>query len=234
MVNGIEAVSRELAEYRTLCAILCELHEKFTKRRQILRELLEETIARKKEALVVLVKANRLTLRLTGGQRQVTGIQYQLGEIKTRINQINQNSLVLFTRELDEVETLPPNFGAETRFDFQAENPDSSRIRKELKGKSLLILGMIDRVKKQLLQIDILELRCKELIASIKKALKAFHHEFGTIKRKIYPFGIFSFLKRIIGCLFGRNYFSSRDLKEISALGRITGYVLKIADSAVL
>jgi len=178
---------------------------------------------------VVLAKANRLTLHLTGGQRRITGISYRLGEIKARINQVNQSSLVLLTGSLEKIEPIP-----EALYEFQPENHGNGQVRRELKEKTLSVLGLIDRIKKQILQLDILELRCRELIASIKKALKAFHHEFCIIRRKIYPFGIFSSLRRIIGSLFGRDYFSSRDLNEISALGRMSSYVLKIADSPVI
>jgi len=228
MVNEVGLISREFTEYRTLVTVFEELYGKFCRKRSILRVLIEETAARKKEVLMALEKANRLTLRLTVGQRQVTGISYHLNEIKTRINQVNQSSPVLFNDTVGESE-IP----REIRFEFKTENPDYSRIRKELKEKCLLILGFIDRFKKQILQMEILEMRCRELIASIKKALKAFYYESGAIRRKIYPFGIFSFFRRIIGCFFGRSYFSSRDLNEIRALGCITGYVMNIADSAV-
>ena len=229
MVREIEAVSRELIEFRALYAMLGELHDKFLKRKQELRRILEETIARKRDALMVLAKANRLTRHLTGGQRQISGVFYQLGEIEARINQVNQSSLVLFQGTFEENVTL-----REIRPEFQEEILQNCRSRLELKQKGLTILGLIDRVKKQLFQLDVLELRCRELITSIKKALEAFVHEFKIIRRRIYPFGIFSFIRRILSRLFGYSYFSPRDMKEVSALGRITGYVLKIADSPVI
>ncbi|MCL2472899.1 MAG: hypothetical protein FWF26_04405, partial [Treponema sp.] len=106
--------------------------------------------------------------------------------------------------------------------------------RAELRQKGLLILTMIDRAKRNLLQFDLLELRCRELILSINKALMAFHHEYRTIRRKIYPLGIFSLLLRSVRFLWGRTYFSLKDLGEVGALGTITGLVLKIADSQLI
>ena len=217
----------EIAEYRTLCAGLVSLHEKFLKRKRELRRLLEETVERKRDALIALAKANRITRHLTGGQRQTAGISYYLGDIRARINQVDQSSPVLFKGALEEGESLP-----EIRPDFQPEFPGNSRL--ELKQKGLAILGSIDRIRKLLLQFDLLERRCRELIASIRKALEAFRHEFAIIRRNIYPFGIFSFFRRVLSRLIGYSYFSPGDMKEISALGRITGYVLKIADSPVI
>ena len=209
--------------------MLGELHEKFLKRKQELRRLLEETAVQKRDAFRVLEKANRLTRHLTGGQRQITGISYHLGEIKARIRQVNQSSPVFFKGAI-----LEGGVPSEIRHEFQPEFQEDHRSRVELKQKGLAILGLIDRIKKQLLQLDLLELRCRELIASIKKALLAFQYEFNKIRRKIYPFGIFSFFRRTLGCLFGYSYFAPRDLKEVSALGQITGFILKIADSPLI
>ena len=225
MVMGLDTVSRELSEYRLLYSTLDEFHGKFQRRKLELRRLLGETAALKKDALMVLARANRLTRHLTGGQRQLTGISYHLGEIKARINQLDKSSPALSGGALEEA-ALP----LEIPLEIQG-NLEESRNRLELKQRGLMLLGLIDRVKKQLLQLDLLELRCRELIASIKKAMEAFRHEFNLIRRKIYPFGIFSFFRRSLSSLFGYSYFSPRDLGEISSLGRMTGYVLKIADS---
>ena len=201
---------RELTEYRNLSLTLASLHEKFLVRRQELRRLLAETAYYKTKALLILAKANRLTRHLTGRQRQVSGLTYFLGDIKARVNQAGQ---VLVIQE-DILNRLPRGEGH--------------------RQDCLVILGMIDTVKKNLFQIDLLELRCRELIISINKALEAFRHEWKIIRRKIYPFGIFSLLYRSVRRLWGNTYFSFRDMDDIAALGNITGLVLKTADSPLV
>ena len=112
--------------------------------------------------------------------------------------------------------------------------PDDCRNLRELKQRGLLILAMIDRVKEKLLQLDILEARLRELILSLEKAMEAFCHEARIIRREIYPFGVFSRLRRGVRVLWGRAYFTLRDMERISDLGIMTSHVLKIADSPIM
>jgi hypothetical protein len=207
---------KELTEYRSLCYSLAFLREKFRKKRQELRLILLEAAARRQEALLFLAKANRLTLRLNGCQRQIAGLPYHLSEIIKRIHNTKQ---VLFQVGVE----MSPD-------EIQGDCLD----RRELKQKVLLILTMIDDVKKKLLQLDLMELRCRELLLSLGKAMEAFRHEWRGIRRKIYPYGIISRFCRFLNSLLGKAYFSFRDLEEIAALGNITGLVLKIADSPLI
>ena len=216
---------QEIDEFRTLYDTLASLHGKFLERKQELRRLLEETFALKKEAFTILAKANRLTRHLTGRQRQIAGLSYHLSEIKARVNTVNQNDPILRFDDTVKGETLP-----EIRVGFQ----EDCRNRFELKQKGLLLLALIDRIRKNLLQLELLELRCRELILSINKAMEAFRHESRNIRRKLYPFGFLSLLSRFLRSLRGKSYFSPGDLGDISALGNITGYVLKIADSTII
>ena len=221
MALNKELANKEINEYLSLCATFRELEKKFAARKVELRRILEEVAVLKREALLILAKANRLTTHLTGRQRQMAGLSYHIGEIRARLNQVNEGSLVLLRGDNQETEIIP-------HFEENCKN------RAELRQKGLLILTMIDRAKKNLLQFDLLELRCRELILSINKALIAFHHEYRIIRRKIYPLGIFSLLLRSARFLWGRTYFSLKDLGEVSALGTITGLVLKIADSQLI
>jgi len=216
---------KEIAEFKTLHNTLSSLHDKFLERRQELRRILEETFALKKEAYLVLANANRLTRHLTSRQRQLAGLCYHLNEIKARVHSVSQNSQLLQRNDTLTGESLP---------EIRAGFPEECRNRWELKQKGLILLALIDRLKKNLLQLDILELRCRELILSINKAIDAFRHESRIIHRKLFRFGFLSLLYRSLCSLWGKNYFSPGELGEISALGAITGYVLKIADSPVI
>jgi hypothetical protein len=77
-------------------------------------------------------------------------------------------------------------------------------------------------------------MRCRELLLSTDKALQAFKHEYGLIRRRVYPFGFLSALCKQLRRIRGFSYFSHRDLKELTVLGEFTGDVLKIVDSPIL
>jgi hypothetical protein len=202
----------ENAENIELYRTLKDLHAQYLKKREGLRIILKETAVLKRQALLTLERALRLTRHLTGRQRQLTGFVYTLGEIKARIKEI----------------------GIENNSRFPLEIQDDLRSLPEIKQKGLLILSMIDDIGKKLLQLNVLELRCRELILAVNKALEAFRHESGIIRRKLYPFGVFSMGYRSLRELLGNGYFSFRDMEELSALGNITGSVLKIADSCLI
>ena len=217
---------RELSEYRALCTTLGNLHERFLKKKRNVIELLNETSERRKDVLLVLAKANRFTRHLTVRQRQMAGISYQLGEIKERINQAGT---LVFQGNLEVTET-----SVETVVKTMGEIRQENLNQRELKRMGIVVIGIIDRVKKNLLQLDLLEKRCRELILSIRKALEAFRYEFRKIYKKIHPFGFFSVFYRSIRKFLGKTYFNFRDMDDVMALGNLTSLVLKIADSPLV
>ena len=215
---------KELTEYKALCAVLRELRGRFLEKKQELKKLLLETAMHRKDALKLLAKANGLTRYLTGRQRQVAGLSYHLGELKAKLNlaisfQNSQSDTVFATEEKNEI---------------QLSIPEDCRSFPELKRNGLAVISMIDRVKKSLLQLDVLEMRCRELMASLDKALAAFRQESRRIRRNIYPLGFISFLCRFLRRAAGNTYFTFKDLGGIADLGSITGLVLKIADSPLI
>lgn len=93
---------------------------------------------------------------------------------------------------------------------------------------------MIDQIKKNLLAFDAIELRCKELIESITKALEAFEVIYQTSYKEIYPLGFISKVFKSIKKIFTKKYFSQKNIKQIQILGETTSHILKIVDSPVL
>jgi hypothetical protein len=213
---------KESNEYKALCAALLELRRKLLDRKQELKKLLEETVARRRDALELLAKANGITRYLTGRQRQMTGLLYYLGEIKAKIR--SANSFLNINNSEDK----------NIKNEIQRPIPESCRNSLELKRNGLALILMIDQIKKSFLELDVLEMRCRELIASLNKAMAAFRHESRRIRRSIYPFGFISFLYRFLRCLAGKTYFTFRDLKGIADLGNITVLVLRIAESPLV
>jgi hypothetical protein len=217
---------KELTEYKALCSVLRDLRSRFLERKQELKKLLEDAAGRRKEALELLAKTNGLTRHLTGHQRQITGLSYHLGEIKAKLNlaksfqiQNDQSGMVFVMDDKNEI---------------QRSIPEDCRNSPELKRNGLAVISMIDHVKKSLLQLDVLEMRCRELMASLNKALAAFRHESRRIQRSVYPLGFISVFYRFLRRAAGENYFTLRDLDGIADLGNITGLVLKIADSPLI
>jgi hypothetical protein len=215
---------KDLTEYRVLCAAFQDMRRRFLERKQELKKLLEETAGRRKDALQLLARANGLTRHLTGHQRQMAGLSYHLGEIKAKLKlakafQNGQNGIV---------------FAAEDRNEIQLSIPEDCRTSLELKRSGLVVISMIGQVKKSLLQLDVLEMRLRELMVALNKALAAFLHESRRIHRSVYPFGFISFLCRFLRRATGKTYFTFRDLDGIADLGNITGLVLKIADSPLI
>jgi len=212
---------KESNEYKTLCAALLELRGKLLDRKQELKKLLEETVKRRKDALEFLAKANGITRYLTGRQRQMAGLLYYPGEIKAKIN--SANSFLNINSGEDKT----------NKNEIQRPIPEDCRNSLELKRNGLALILMIDQIKKNLLELDVLEMRCRELIASLDKVMAAFRHESRRIHRSIYPMGFISFFYRFLRCLAGKTYFTFRDLNGIANLGNITVLVLKIADSSI-
>ena len=214
---------KELTEYKALCAVLRDLRGRFLERKQELKKLLLETAMQRKDAFKLLAKANGLTRYLTGRQRQIAGLSYHLGEIKAKLNLarsfLDGQGDIAFVEGKNEV---------------QLSVPEDCQSFPELKRNGLAVISMIDQVKKSLLQLDILDMRCRELMASLNKALAAFRHESRRIHRSIYPLGFISFLYRFLRRVAGKTYFTFRDLDGIADLGNITGLVLKIADSPLI
>jgi len=215
---------KELTEYKAHCAVLRDLRGRFLERKQNLKKLLMETAVRRKDALKLLAKANGLTRHLTRHQRQITGLSYHLGELKAKLNTAKsfQNS------------QSNAAFVVDSKNEIQLSIPEDCRSSPELRRNGLAVISMIDQVKKSLLQLDVLEMRCRELMASLNKAQVAFRHESRRIHKRIYPLGFISFLYRFIRCAAGRSYFTLRDLEGITDLGNITSLVLRIADSPLI
>ena len=212
---------KESDEYKALWAAILDLRRKLLDRKQELKKLLEETAERRKDALELLAKANGITRHLTGRQRQMTGLLYYPGEIKAKIK--SANSFLNINSGGDKTD----------KNEIQYQVPEDCRNSLELKRNGLALILVIDQIRKGLLELDVLEMRCRELIASLDKAMAAFRHESRRIRRKIYPLGFLSFFYRFIRCLAGKTYFTFRDLNGIADLGNITIMVLKIAESPI-
>jgi hypothetical protein len=210
---------KEAAETNSLHASLRELHEKYESRKKEIRSLLEETGAVMHGAVLSLKKAHRLTRYLTARQRQEAGILYHPSFFDSRLK--GRDLVPLIPDKIPDHGEVPP------------ELAEPGGLRERKLGE-LRMLRLMDILKKNLLALDLLEIRCRELLLSIDKAMEAFRHEYALVRRRLYPRSFFSVLYKHFRRLRGFPYFSRRDLKELAVLGELTGHILKIADSPIL
>ncbi|GHU65608.1 hypothetical protein FACS189447_04830 [Spirochaetia bacterium] len=229
---------KELGEYRLLCAHLRELHVKYEERKTRLRLLLGELEELRRRTLKELGKAARFTRRLTPFQRNELGLlpgkgngwfttqeQASIAHQAFEKGKFSQK-MQLSQKKLNKLPSLDP-----------AALPviaDTYSNRTELKAGTVELLVQLDSIKKSLLQLDLLELRVRELLLSINKAMKAYSHEYRIIRRRIYPLFVLSALGKSWRLLRGMTYFSPRDMIELTALGNLTVNIVRMAESPIL
>jgi hypothetical protein len=210
-------LGKEIADYDMLLASFRALREKYERRKEAIRTLLAETEALKKKAAAFLKKANRMTAHLTGRQRQTTGILYHPS---------------FFDSHLREKSLLPLIPVSELEKEAPLELTGKSPV--DLRREEIKIICLIEDLKKKLLALELLEMRCRELLLSVNKAMEAFRHEYGLIRRRVYPLWVLSALHKSLRRVRGLSYFLPRDLKELTVLGELTGHVLRIAGSPIV
>lgn len=104
----------------------------------------------------------------------------------------------------------------------------------EIESEIYEIRRTISRIKENILMMDVAEKRSHELIDSLNKTRKVFSKEVDKTYRRMYPIPFLSiFLKTIRKVVFKKNYFSQKDLKEISYIGGLGSDFAKMIDSKV-
>lgn len=105
---------------------------------------------------------------------------------------------------------------------------------KEIKEKELELLNAIDKIKQNILSLDIIEQRAIEIAQSILKGEEAFNIEFKKVYKAIYKIPFLSKFFKMIKKLFGFNYFSMKDVNEIQYLGKIATDFAVLIDTKIL
>ena len=214
----------ELEQYLCLRAALKALAETYERRKDSLLPLLREAARLKQKTLAELGKARRLTRHLTARQNREIGLLLNPGGHLLRPGPPPRNAAPdragALAKEAPLLKETPP--------------AESFKNRRDLKAGEALALSLIDALKRGLLELDILEMRCRELLASIAGALAAYRKEYRRIVRGIYPFGVVSRLFKFLNKLAGNAYYSGRDVKELTALGNLTVNIVKMAEAPLL
>ena len=211
----------ELGEYRRICDVYRELHERYEKRKALVLKLLEEAAEARRRAMLELGKASRITRRLTAYQRRELGFSLP-GELsgsgRAQGGAVSGKSEK--TRNL--APSPPPLF------------PETFQNRRELRECEYRIVSMIDDLKNKLLRLSILEMRCREILLSLGKVMKAYDYEYRRAIKSIYPFAVISRIYKALRRFWGRAYFTGRDLAELAVIGRLGADIIKMAESPIL
>jgi len=110
------------------------------------------------------------------------------------------------------------------------EFPSDYENMRELRAAEIMIISMIDKIKKKLLRLELIELRLRELLVSLNMVLQAYDKQWYIVRRSIYPLGIISVCFKYIRQILGGSHFSVKDLKGIAFLGDLAGNIIKMAD----
>jgi hypothetical protein len=212
---------KEEEEYRFLYAAMVELREKCEERRAGVLKLLLELDELRENAVKEISRVNGLGRRLSAyHQREMGFLRVKAGKKKRPsaepVVPLNDKGAAM----LEPVPAPAPAAGFANR--------------RELKIREIETLSKINELKKTLLQLDLLELRCRELLVSIAKALEAFSHEFKTAKREIYPFSIFSRILKNFRSLWGGPYYTPGDLRVLATLGVLAVHIIDMAETPVI
>lgn len=105
----------------------------------------------------------------------------------------------------------------------------------EIKKYELDAIRTIDAIKKNILAMDLIEQRVKELNAALLKERDVFDIEFRKVNRAIYPIpGLSRFWKNIRKKVFRKNYFSEKDVAQIAYIGKLATNFAQLIDTKVL
>jgi hypothetical protein len=224
-MTSAEKVKKESEYYETLRREWSILNEKYEKRKNDLNRRLREVFTVKEEAVLVLKKNSGIIKHMTNKQKAITGFSSLLKppapaaglSRKTGSRTVDPGAGPCSLKPLPEAVNLSAGLSSGLKV-------------KALKEAEIKLLVSIDGLKKDLLRIDVIEMRSLELTESIQKALKVFKREFKIIRRRLFPLMGITKIYRFIRKTFGGSYFSLGDIKNISVLGDITGSVLKMVN----
>lgn len=110
----------------------------------------------------------------------------------------------------------------------------ASKQIQEIERKMLDVLKTIDQIHENVLQMELIEKRSKELIIAIEKFQETFQHEIEMVYKQIYPIPFLSqLMKSFKKYVLRRNYFSDQDLQHISYIGGIATEFAVLIDTKV-
>ncbi|MFT8323411.1 MAG: hypothetical protein ABF649_21350, partial [Bacillus sp. (in: firmicutes)] len=90
----------------------------------------------------------------------------------------------------------------------------------EIEQQMIKVLEAVDQLNANILKLDLIEERSKELSVSIKKAQEVFEREYKKVYKEIYKYPLFSkMFKWTKKNIFRRNYFSKKDYDSIAYIG---------------
>lgn len=106
---------------------------------------------------------------------------------------------------------------------------------KEIESQMSKIIKTMDQMQNNILQLDLLNERSKELIIALKKAQDVFDQEFHRVYKEIYKYPILSkSIKWTRKHIFRGNYFSKKDFENIAYIGGIASDFATLIDTKII
>jgi len=225
----------ELADFKRLSSALAELHEKHETQKTRIIILLNEMAVIRRRLEKELGKAKRLTRRLTSIQKNEMGFLHDPGKVEYAVRRAPAQWGFGIRAEdsIDIPFTLKPLLIPELLPVKSGELPEEYKNIQEIKIEEIRLISMMDKIRKKLLNLELLEMRLKELMLSVSKALQTYSHQWKRIIRSVYPLGIFSVCHKSLREMLGTPHYSKRDLEGIAFLGNLAGNIIKMANSSV-
>jgi len=164
---------------------------------------------------------------LNGARRQAL---IQLRTIHALFKNLNRKQQA-FINACCVVNYTPKKIAAISEFPSFAEYPDFGGVPQFPSG---IRQKQIKTIRKNILQLGVIQARAEELFKAIVKSAAVFNRQYKTACRELFPLGFISRLWRSLKRFFSHPYFSWQEMGCLQNLGTAAGFVLKIAETPVL
>lgn len=110
----------------------------------------------------------------------------------------------------------------------------NKKIR-DIEEKILVVIKSIDDIENNIFEFDCLDIRSKELVVSIEKAIEVFDIEYKKVYCKLYPYGKHSnYIRLFRKHILRKNYFSKIDYKKICYIGGLATDFATLIDTKII
>ncbi|MBE5103315.1 hypothetical protein [Priestia aryabhattai] len=105
---------------------------------------------------------------------------------------------------------------------------------KEIEKQMNEIVGSIDQLQENILKIELIRKRSREILVSLQKTRKVFDGEIEKVYKSIYPNEVISkSIKWTKKNLIRQNYFSTKDLEQIQYIGSLATDFAMLIDTKI-
>lgn len=104
----------------------------------------------------------------------------------------------------------------------------------EIQEAGIKAIKAIASCKQTLLSMNVLQRRGEEISRSLERSGEVFERQYRSAYAELFPWGIFSRMKRTVRRILGRPFFDERDLQVISPLLQMAAALADLVDTKLL